>query len=107
MLREHRAHEKAKERSEATNNVGPSNANLPPNHAQNGNAEAWASGGGNQGWGNDGNANGGANAWGQSPGGDGKSKDFDFSFLHGKKSNFDRSKLARLFLSDKRLTNLS
>lgn len=79
MLREHQAREKAKERSEATNNVGP----------------AWASGGGNPGWGNDRNANGGNNAWGQTSGGDGKTNDVDFSWLHSKESNFERRKLAK------------
>ncbi|KAG6364896.1 hypothetical protein INS49_006500 [Diaporthe citri] len=51
---------------------------------------AWASGGGNQGWGNDGNANGGDNAWGQTSGGDGKAKECDLSFLHQKHSNFEQ-----------------
>lgn len=78
MLREHQAREKAKERSEATNNVGP----------------AWASGGGNSGWGNDGNNNAGDNAWGQTPGGDGKAKEVDLSFLHSK----EQRKSATLFV---------
>ncbi|KAK7731666.1 hypothetical protein SLS63_005353 [Diaporthe eres] len=74
MLREHRAREKANERSETTNNVGP----------------AGASGGGNQGWGNNGNANAGDNGWGQTSGGDGKAKECDLSFLHQKHSNFEQ-----------------
>lgn len=89
MLREHQAREKAKERSEATNNVGP----------------AWASGGGNSGWGNDGNGNGGDNAWGQTSGGEGKTKEMDLSFLHENRSNFERSKLATLFPSNKYITD--
>lgn len=76
MLREHRAREKAKERSEATNNVGP----------------VWSSGDGKQGWGNDVNANGGNNAWGQTSGGDGKAKEIDFGFLHEKPPNLERCK---------------
>lgn len=88
-LREHQAREKAKERSETTNNVGP----------------AWASGGGNQGWGNDGNANGGDNAWGQTSGGDGKAKECDLSFLHQNQSNFKQSKPARPFLGDEQITD--
>ncbi|KAL2282795.1 hypothetical protein FJTKL_10405 [Diaporthe vaccinii] len=74
MLREHQAREKPNERSETTNNVGP----------------AWASSGGNQGWGNDGIANGGDNAWGQTSGGDSKAKECDLSFLHQKHSNFEK-----------------
>lgn len=92
MLREHRAHEKAKERSEATNNVGPSNANLSHKNTPKGNTGAWASVGGDQGWGNDGNANGGGDAWGPTSGGDGKPKEYDFGFLHKKQSNFEQSK---------------
>lgn len=89
MLREHQAREKPNERSEITNNVGP----------------AWASGGGNQGWGNDGNANGGDNAWGQTSGGDGKAKECDLSFLHQKHSNFEKRKPARPFLGDEQITD--
>lgn len=85
-LRAHRAHEKAKERSEATNNVGPSN--FSHKNTPKGNGEAWNSVGGNQGWGNDGNANGEGNGWG----GDSKPKEHDFSFLHEKKSSrFNRT----------------
>lgn len=88
-LREHQAREKAKERSETTNNVGP----------------AWDSGGGNQGWGNDGNANGGDNAWGQTSGGDGKAKECDLSFLHKKHSNFEQRKSARPCLGEEQITD--
>ncbi|KKY36124.1 hypothetical protein UCDDA912_g03865 [Diaporthe ampelina] len=83
MLREYRAREKAKDQSEATNNVGPS-------HAQNGNTEAWASGGGNQGWGDEGNSNAGGNTWGQTSGEDGKPKECDLGFLRNEQSNPDR-----------------
>lgn len=89
MLREHQAREKAKERSEATNNVGP----------------AWTSGGGNQGWGNDGNANGGGNTWGQTPGGDGNAKERDLSFLRQNHSNFEQRKPTRDFLGDEQIAD--
>lgn len=100
MLREYRAREKAKDRSEATNNVGPS-------HAQKGNTEAWASGGGTQGWGNEGNANAGDNMWAQPSGGDGKPKEVDLGFLRNGPSNPERRKTATPFLCCRQITDLS
>ncbi|KAK2604882.1 hypothetical protein N8I77_007775 [Diaporthe amygdali] len=89
-LREERAREKAKARSEATNNVGPSQGSVPQNKAQNGNTGAWDSGGGKQGWGNDGNVNGSGNAWAQAAGGDNNTQEHDFSFLRKEKPQWER-----------------
>ncbi|KAI3394078.1 hypothetical protein diail_3254 [Diaporthe ilicicola] len=95
MLRDEKAREKTKQQSEATNNVGPSQPTQDPwsrKEARNGNTDAWASGGGNQAWGNDGNAKGSGNAWGEALGGDGNTQKADFSFLKHDQPKFERSK---------------
>ncbi|KAL1874248.1 hypothetical protein Daus18300_003612 [Diaporthe australafricana] len=95
FLREERAREKAKQRSETTNNVGPSQGTQAAfKQSPNGNAGAWDSGGGNTGWGNDGNGNGSGNgsgnAWGETPGRDGNAKRPDFGFIKHDQPKFKR-----------------
>lgn len=99
-LREERAREKAKARSEATNNVGPSQGRVPQNKAQNGKTEAWDSGGVKQGWGNDGNVNESGNAWAQAAGGDNNTQEHDFSFLRKNKPQWERRKTPKTFPDD-------
>lgn len=104
FLREERAREKAKERSETTNNVGPSQATQAAfKQSPNGNTGAWNSGGGNEAWGNDGNANGSGNAWGGTPGRDGNKQRPDFSFIKHDQPKFERCKIKSPSLDDKQI----